>query len=79
MIITKAIIFLQMRLFWEMHGDCHRFSASRCLSDFAYVIRAILHDDRVFDDPEAFKPERFIENPALPDPSEIGVFGFGRR
>ncbi|THH10178.1 hypothetical protein EW146_g8450 [Bondarzewia mesenterica] len=40
---------------------------------------AILHDGSTYIDPEAFKPERFVENPSLPDPSESGVFGFGRR
>lgn len=40
--------------------------------------RAILHDETVFEEPEKFKPERFI-NKSLPDPADLGAFGFGRR
>ncbi|KAI0002554.1 cytochrome P450 [Russula compacta] len=39
---------------------------------------AILHDETVFEEPEKFKPERFI-NKSLPDPADLGAFGFGRR
>ncbi|EKM55886.1 uncharacterized protein PHACADRAFT_121872 [Phanerochaete carnosa HHB-10118-sp] len=43
---------------------------------------AILHDEKRYPDPEAFRPERFLMpestlNPAVPDPVE--AFGFGRR
>ncbi|KAJ7164332.1 cytochrome P450 [Mycena filopes] len=42
---------------------------------------AILHNEDVYPDPEAFKPERFLLdghlNPAVPDPD--AAFGFGRR
>ncbi|KAJ7833295.1 cytochrome P450 [Mycena leptocephala] len=42
---------------------------------------AILHDERVYPDPHAFKPERFLLdgklNPAVRDPE--AAFGFGRR
>ncbi|KAI0082010.1 cytochrome P450 [Panus rudis PR-1116 ss-1] len=44
--------------------------------------RAILHDERTYPDPFAFKPERFLKdgklNPDVLDPSEA-CFGFGRR
>ncbi|KAJ7625709.1 cytochrome P450 [Roridomyces roridus] len=42
---------------------------------------ALLHDESVYPDPHAFKPERFLLsgqlNPAIPDPE--AAFGFGRR
>ncbi|KAL4940301.1 cytochrome P450 [Aspergillus oleicola] len=38
-------------------------------------IWAIQMDSATFPDPEAFRPERWIENPDLP----LAVFGFGRR
>ncbi|KAI0066974.1 cytochrome P450 [Artomyces pyxidatus] len=40
---------------------------------------AVLHNEQVFPDPEEYKPQRFIDNPDLPDPIDNGVFGFGRR
>lgn len=40
--------------------------------------RAILHDETVFEEPEKYRPERFIDN-NLPDPADSGAFGFGRR
>ncbi|KAK0205290.1 cytochrome P450 [Desarmillaria ectypa] len=40
---------------------------------------AILHNADIFADPETFRPDRFIENPTLPNPIDNGVFGFGRR
>ncbi|KAG2015054.1 cytochrome P450 [Coprinopsis cinerea AmutBmut pab1-1] len=44
---------------------------------------AMLRDPRVYDDPETFKPERFLKadgslNPDVPDPHNV-AFGFGRR
>lgn len=40
---------------------------------------AILHNEEQYPDPEAFKPERYIDHPEVPDPIEIGAFGYGRR
>jgi cytochrome P450 len=44
---------------------------------------AMLHDETVFPDPEAFKPERFMKdgkiNSDIPDPYDFASFGFGRR
>ena len=41
-----------------------------------------MHDPAVYDDPDAFRPERFIRDgkldPSVPDPISF-VFGFGRR
>ena len=43
--------------------------------------RLLLHDPKVYPDPDTFNPDRFIAadgKPARRDPHEI-VFGFGRR
>jgi len=48
-------------------------------SNVVNVHRAILHDDTMFLSPEEFRPDRFLDNPALPDPADLGAFGFGRR
>ena len=50
---------------------------------FDMCVRACMHDPEVYDDPETFRPERFIRDGKLDttsvrDPSEY-VFGFGRR
>lgn len=42
----------------------------------------MLHDENIYPDPLAFKPERFLNdgkiNPSVRDP-ELVAFGFGRR
>jgi cytochrome P450 len=50
-------------------------SADCCLS------RAILHDPSVYPEPDAFKPERFLNpNGSLrEDPILLSTFGYGRR
>jgi Cytochrome P450 len=46
------------------------------------LIRAILHDENIYKDPQTFNPERFLKDGEL-DPEimspELAVFGFGRR
>ncbi len=48
-----------------------------------YIFRAILHDEKVFYDPEEFIPERWLDEdgslrPDMRD-AELAAFGFGRR
>lgn len=44
--------------------------------------RAILHDERVFEDPEEYRPDRYLKdgqlNLSVRQP-EVSTFGFGRR
>ncbi|KAF8180437.1 cytochrome P450 [Pholiota molesta] len=46
------------------------------------VQRAILNDEKMYPNPRAFMPERFLKNgeldPSILDPADVG-FGFGRR
>lgn len=53
-----------------------------CNNSFAFF-RAILHDERLFDNPHEFLPERYLDikdedTRRLLDPSTY-MFGFGRR
>lgn len=41
---------------------------------------SVHHDDQIFEDPEAFKPERFLDENGAFKPSEKMIhFGMGRR
>ncbi|KAF9029998.1 cytochrome P450 [Hymenopellis radicata] len=40
---------------------------------------AILHDENVYRNAEAFNPDRFMGSNPEPDPSTMGAFGFSRR
>ena len=46
-------------------------------------IRSILHDEEIYPEPMAFRPERFLcedgsLNPGIQDP-DVAMFGYGRR
>jgi cytochrome P450 len=45
------------------------------------IFRAILHDPEIYPDPEAFKPERFLneDGSVRDDPTLSLVFGVGKR
>jgi cytochrome P450 len=45
------------------------------------IFRAILHDPAIYPDPDAFKPERFLNSDGSlrDDPVLISTFGFGKR
>jgi cytochrome P450 len=45
------------------------------------ILRAILHDPANYPDPDAFKPERFLntDGSLRDDPVLIATFGFGKR
>jgi len=50
-------------------------------SNHLHMSRAMLHDDRVYAEPEKFNPDRFMPregHTSEPDPRNV-AFGFGRR
>jgi cytochrome P450 len=56
--------------------------SSHHLRESYILFRAILRDERVYPEPESFKPERFMSSdgqldPLVPHPN-IAAFGFGR-
>ena len=42
-------------------------------------LRALLHDEATYQDPDAFNPSRFLGPNPEPDPELHGSFGFGKR
>jgi cytochrome P450 len=49
-----------------------------CLELASTILRASLHDPTVYPDPDAFKPERFL-NAGGEDPVLTSTFGVGKR
>ena len=47
------------------------------LSSFKLSLRGITRNPEIYDEPESFRPERFIDGKLL-DPRQM-VFGYGRR
>ena len=52
-------------------------------ADVIFFLSACMHDPNVYEDPDEFRPERFIRDgkldfTAAPDPAAF-IFGFGRR
>jgi cytochrome P450 len=45
------------------------------------LLREILHDPAAYPEPDAFKPERFLNSDGslLDDPTVISAFGYGKR
>ena len=46
-------------------------------SSFKILLREMARNPEIYDDPQSFRPERFIDGKPL-DPRQM-VFGFGRR
>ena len=63
-----------------MHGWC--LDHLILFSVLNILLRSILHDRKVFNNPQEFQPERYLKdgklNPNVRDP-DCAAFGFGRR
>ena len=62
-----------------MHGQYERLILLPLLT---FLIRSILHDPKLFNNPMKYDPERYLKdgklNPDVMDPGSV-AFGFGRR
>jgi hypothetical protein len=54
-------------------------SRGPCETEPPRCYRKFLHDPNVYKDPFTFNPDRFLGPNPPPDPTDIGVFGYGRR
>ena len=66
-----------------MHGWYYDHLMLMLFSDLkSLLFRSILHDRKVFNNPQEFQPERYLKdgklNPDTRDP-DCAAFGFGRR
>ena len=72
-------IFRKGQLCSVMHGQYDHLILFSVLN---FLFRSILHDPKVFNNPEEFQPERYLKdgklNPDVRDP-DCAAFGFGRR
>ena len=64
-----------------MHGELSSSGSETGASINCCLSRAILHDPSVYPEPEAFKPERFLnpDGSLREDPILLSTFGYGRR
>ena len=64
-----------------MHGELPLSGSETGASINCCLSRAILHDSSVYPEPDAFKPERFLDPDGnlQEDPISLSTFGCGRR
>jgi cytochrome P450 len=64
-----------------MHGELPLSGSETGASINSCLSRAILHDPSVYPEPDAFKPERFLDPDGnlREDPISLSTFGCGRR
>ena len=74
-----AFSFLKGQLLSVTHGSYDHLNPFSVLK---LLFRSILHDRKAFDNPQEFRPERYLKdgklNPDVRDP-DCAAFGFGRR
>jgi hypothetical protein len=75
--IRKIIVFQLEPHYLATIGKHH---AARYEGSNGYCLRSISRDPDVYPEPEAFKPQRWIDNQyRLRDDLKFFVYGFGRR
>ncbi len=67
---------------WSISRDVDSTNLMNLSTHLHMFVRACMHDPEVFEDPETFRPERYIKDgaldPSVRDPASF-TFGFGRR